>query len=72
MQNFRLTGVESETQLGSVGLQRLLLPFEDRLERLPDPQRDALRSALGLVAGACWRNWFLVALAVLTLLADVA
>ena len=71
MQTFRLTGVESETQLGYVGLHRFLLPFADRLERLPDPQRDALRSTFGLVAGPP-ADRFLVALAVLTLLADVA
>lgn len=51
MQTARLTGVESETQLGYAALHRFLLPFPDFLERLPDPQRDALRSTFGLVAG---------------------
>ena len=67
----RLTGVEPETQLGYAGLHRFLLPFADRLERLPVPQRDALRSTFGLVAGPP-ADRFLVALAVLTLLAEVA
>ena len=67
----RLTGVEPETQLGYAGLHRFLLPFADHLERLPDPQRDALRSTFGLVAGPP-ADRFLVALAVLTLLAEVA
>ena len=50
MQTARLTGVEPETQLGYAGLHRFLLPFADRLERLPVPQRDALRSTFGLAA----------------------
>ena len=67
----RLTGVEPETQLGYAGLHRFLLPFADRLERLPGPQRDALRRTLGLIAGPP-ADRFLVALGVLTLLAEVA
>ena len=71
MQTARLTGVEAETQLGYAGLHRFLLPFAGQLERLPVPQRDALRSTFGLVAGPS-ADRFLVALAVLTLLAEVA
>ncbi len=71
MQTARLTGVEAETQLGYAGLHRFLLPFADDVERLPIPQRDALRSTFGLVAGPP-ADRFLVALAVLTLLAEVA
>jgi len=71
MQTARLTGVEAETQLGYAGLHRFLLPLAGQLERLPGPQRDALRSTFGLVAGPP-ADRFLVALAVLTLLADVA
>ena len=67
----RLTGVEPETHLGYAGLHRFLLPFADHLERLPAPQRDALRSTFGLVAGPS-ADRFLVALGVLTLLAEVA
>ena len=67
----RLTGVEPETQLGYAGLHRFLLPFADHVERLPGPQREALRSTFGLVAGPP-ADRFLVALAVLTLLAEVA
>ncbi len=71
IQTARLTGVEAETQLGYAGLHRLLLPFAGHLERLPVPQRDALRSTFGLVAGPP-ADWFLVGLAVLTLLAEAA
>jgi DNA-binding CsgD family transcriptional regulator len=66
-----LTGVESETQLGYAALHRFLLPFPGYLERLPGPQREALRSTFGRVAGPP-ADQFLVALGVLTLLADVA
>ena len=71
MQTARLTGVEAETQLGYAGLHRFLLPFAGQLQLLPVPQRDALRSTFGLVAGPP-ADRFLVALAVLTLLAEVA
>ena len=67
----RLTGVEPETQLHYAALHRFLLRFADLLEQLPVPQRDALRSTFGLVAGPP-ADRFLVALAVLTLLADAA
>jgi DNA-binding CsgD family transcriptional regulator len=71
MQTARLTGIEPETQLGYGGLHRFLFPYADRLERLPAPQREALRNTLGLTAGPP-ADRFLVALSVLTLLADVA
>ncbi len=71
MQTARLTGVEPETQLGYAGLHRFLLPFADHEEHLPGPQWEALRSTFGLVAGPP-ADRFLVALAVLTLLAEVA
>src|SRR5271165_1400980 len=67
----RLTGVEPETQLGYAALHRLLLLFPEYLERLPGQQRDALRVAFGLAAGPS-PDRFLVALAVLTLLAEEA
>jgi DNA-binding CsgD family transcriptional regulator len=71
MRTALLTGVEAETQLGYAGLHRFLLPFADHMEQLPGPQRDALRSTFGLAAGPP-ADRFLVALAVLTLLAEVA
>jgi DNA-binding CsgD family transcriptional regulator len=71
MQTARLTGVEAETQLGYAGLHRFLLPFAGQLEQLPVPQRDALRSTFGLAAGPP-ADRFLVALGVLTLLAEAA
>jgi DNA-binding CsgD family transcriptional regulator/tetratricopeptide (TPR) repeat protein len=70
LQAARVTGVETESQLGYAALHRLLLPFLDRLDRLPDPQREALGSAFGLVA-APPADRFLAGLATLTLLSEV-
>jgi DNA-binding CsgD family transcriptional regulator len=67
-----VTGMESETELTYAGLHRLCGPeMLQRLDRLPGPQGDALGSALGLTASAA-PDRFLVGLAVLSLLADVA
>ncbi len=67
----RVAGVESEAELAYGGLHQLCAPCLDRLERLPGPQRDALGSAFGLSAGGA-PDRFMVGLAVLNLLADVA
>jgi DNA-binding CsgD family transcriptional regulator len=65
------TGVESEMELAFAGLHSLCTPMLDRLERLPEPQRDALSTAFGLSAGPA-PDRFLVGLAVLSLLAESA
>ena len=67
----RTLGIESEMELGFAALHQVLVPFLSRLERLPGPQREALGSAFGLVAGPP-PSLFLVGLAALTLLADAA
>jgi len=67
----RAAGVESEMELAYAGLQQLCAPFADRLERLPGPQRDALGTAFGLRDGHA-PDRFLVGLAVLSLLSDIA
>src|ERR1700733_13812373 len=67
----RAVGVESEMELAYAGLQQLCLPFRDRLEHLPGPQRGALGTAFGLRDGAA-PDRFLVGLAVLSLLSDLA
>src|SRR4051794_661577 len=64
-------GVEAEMELAYSGLHQLCSPFLDRLDRLPVPQRDALASIFGLAEGPAPAA-FLVGLATLTLLADVA
>ena len=67
----RAVGVEAEMELAFAGLHQLCAPFLDRLDRLPGPQRDALRTAFGLLAGDA-PDRFLVGLALLSLLSDVA
>ncbi|GGO16387.1 AAA family ATPase [Microbispora bryophytorum] len=67
----RVAGVESEMELAFGGLHQLCAPFLDHLGHLPGPQRDALGTAFGLSAGPP-PDRFLVGLAVLNLLADVA
>jgi predicted ATPase len=64
-------GVESEMELAFASVHLLCAPLLDRLEGLPAPQRDALGTAFGLrQVGTPDR--FMVALAVLTLLSEVA
>jgi DNA-binding CsgD family transcriptional regulator len=66
------SGVESETDLAYSGLHQLLAPLIDKhLGRLPDPQRDALATTLGVASGSP-PDPFLVGLATLSLLADAA
>jgi AAA ATPase domain len=67
----RATGVQSEMALTFAGLHQLCAPMLDRLQRLPAPQRAALRSAFGLGPGSV-PDRFLVGLATLSLLADTA
>src|SRR2546421_627243 len=67
----RAAGVQSEMELAFAGLHQLLAPMLDRLERLPVPQGDALRTAFGISPGPAPDRFF-VALAVLSLLSDVA
>src|SRR3954463_15387850 len=65
------TGVQAEMELPFAALHQLCAPMLDRLERLPGPARAALRTTVGLSAGAA-PDRFLVGLATLSLLAEVA
>jgi DNA-binding CsgD family transcriptional regulator len=67
----RAAGVESEMELPFAGLHQLCGPMLDRLDHLPAPQREALATAFGL-SGGDPPDRFLVGLAVLSLLSDVA
>jgi DNA-binding CsgD family transcriptional regulator len=71
---FRLqtaAGAESETQFAFAGLHQLCAPLLDRAAALPEPQQDALHVAFGQREGAA-PDRFLVGLATLNLLAEVA
>ncbi|MFC7429295.1 ATP-binding protein [Nocardia tengchongensis] len=70
-QVFRVVGVQSEMELVFAGLHQLCAPMLDRVETLPDPQRDALRAAFGLCEGSAPKP-FLIGLAVLGLLAETS
>ena len=68
----RAAGVEYEAELTLAGLQQLLgTSMSDRSERLPGPQRDALRVAFGEQQGPV-PDRFLVGLAALGVLSDMA
>jgi DNA-binding CsgD family transcriptional regulator len=67
----RAVGVESEMELAYASLHQLCLPLLERLPTLPAPQRQALEIVFGLSSGAA-PDRFLVALAVLSLLSEVA
>src|SRR3954468_14070696 len=67
----RIAGVESEMELAFAGLHQLCAPMLDRAGALPAPQRAALGVALGRATGPA-PDRFLVALAALSLLSEVA
>ena len=67
----RVAGVQSEMELAFAGVHQLCVPLLGRLEVLPGPQAQALRTAFGL-SGRPAPDRFLVGLAVLGLLSEVA
>jgi DNA-binding CsgD family transcriptional regulator len=67
----QIAGVESEMELPFAGLHQLCGPMLAHLDALPDPQQAALRVAFGLSSDDA-PDRFLVALAALSLLAEVA
>ena len=67
----RVTGVEPETEMAFAGLHQLCAPFLGRLGHLPDPQRDALRTAFSMQGGNV-PDRFAVGMATLSLLSDLA
>jgi DNA-binding CsgD family transcriptional regulator len=67
----RAVGVQSEMELAFAGLHQLCAPLLGSAERLPGPQREALRTVFGLSTGPV-PDRFLVGLAVLGLLSEAA
>jgi DNA-binding CsgD family transcriptional regulator len=67
----RIAGVQSEMELPFAALHQLCAPVLGDLQRLPEPQRDAVRTALGMSSGPT-PDRFLVGLGVLSLLSEVA
>ncbi|WP_319452816.1 MULTISPECIES: helix-turn-helix transcriptional regulator [unclassified Mycobacterium] len=67
----RVSGVESDMELAFAGLQQLSAPLMDRIEELPEPQREALNVAFGRGVGPT-PDRFLVGLAVLSIMAAAA
>ena len=67
----RASGVQSEMELAFAGLHQLCAPTLGRAGHLPVPQRDALQTAFGQASGPP-PDRFLVGLAVLSLLSEVA
>ncbi|MFC6023458.1 AAA family ATPase [Plantactinospora solaniradicis] len=64
-------GAESEVHLPYAGLHQILHPIRTGIDLLPAPQRDAVQAALGITDRVV-PDAYLVGLAVLNLLADVA
>ncbi|WP_083752843.1 helix-turn-helix transcriptional regulator [Actinosynnema sp. ALI-1.44] len=67
----RVVGAESESQFAYAALHQLLTPVLDRVDCLPGPQAAALGTAFGL-GGVGEVQPFLVSMAALTLLSDLA
>lgn len=67
----RAAGIQSQMELAFAGLHQLATPMLSRLERLPPPQREALRTAFGTSSGSV-PDQFLIGLSVLSLLSDAA
>src|SRR5258708_29879732 len=66
-----VAGVQSDMELAFAGLHQLCAPLMDRVEELPEPQRQALAVALRRGVGAR-PGHFLVGLALLSPLAGAA
>jgi predicted ATPase len=67
----RALGVQSEMELPFAALHQLCSPMLEKLQGLPVPQREAVRTAFGISSGPA-PDRFLVGLGVLSLLSEVA
>ena len=71
MQVLSGSGIESEAHVPFAALHQIVRPILGHLESLPEPQRGALRGALGFEVRES-HDRFLISLAVLSLLAEAA
>ena len=71
MRTTEVEGVQAEMELPFAGIHRLCAPMLDKLGELAEPQRNALRVALGVSSGDAPAR-FLIAVAVLNLLSATA
>ena len=67
----RAVGVQSEMELPFAALHQLCAPMLEKLQGVPAPQRDALEISFGMSSGSA-PDRFLVGLAVLSLMSEVA
>jgi DNA-binding CsgD family transcriptional regulator len=67
----RAAGAEFEMELAYAALHQLCAPLLDRIDHLPGPQRESLKTAFGLSSGEA-PDRFLVSLAVLGVLSEEA
>ena len=67
----RAAGAQAEADLDFAALHQLCTPLLGHLDRLPEPQRDALGTTFGLRAGPV-PDPFMLGLAVLSLVSDAA
>jgi DNA-binding CsgD family transcriptional regulator len=67
----RVAGVEPESDLAFAALQLMLRPVLPAIDEIPDVQAESLRIAMGLAPGVA-ENRFVIGLAVLSLLSEVA
>lgn len=71
LQILRTAGIQTESELPFAGVHNLLLPVLDRSAAIPDRQKAALLGAFG-IGPATDEDRFLISLAVLSMLAEVA
>lgn len=70
MRVIRVVGIESEAEIPFAALQLMFGRYADRIDALPGPQADALRTAMG--ASTTQSDRILVGAATLTLLSELA
>jgi DNA-binding CsgD family transcriptional regulator len=71
MRVLRVSGVEAERELAFAAVHQMFACMPERIDRLPTPQRVAVRTAFGLDDGSV-PDRFTIAIGILTLVSDLA